>query len=101
MRERIDRPSFFIFSDDIEWARTHLNISGEVYFVAGNHGEESCRDMHPMSLCSAHVIAKGSFSWWGAWLSSSDDKLVVAPKRWFSSERIDTNDLIPAPWLGR
>ena len=51
-----------------------------------------------MSCCDSHIIANSSFSWWGAWLSGSND--VVAPKKWYGPAALDvkTNDLIPERW---
>ena len=29
---------------------------------------------------------RDSFSWWGAYLNPSDDKLVIAPSVWFNNQ---------------
>ena len=51
-----------------------------------------------MTLCSHHIIANSSFSWWGAWLSGS--KHVIAPSKWFgeSMSDHDTSDLYCEGW---
>jgi hypothetical protein len=54
--------------------------------------------MQLMSLCRHHIIANSSFSWWGAWLNSRQDKIVIAPKNWFAHEA-STADLVPVDWL--
>lgn len=89
----------FIFSDDIEWVKQNLELSNhQVSFVSHNTGTNSYQDMALMSLCDHHVIANSSFSWWGAWLNSSTDKTVIAPKNWFIKP-INTKDLIPSSWI--
>ncbi|MFN4278860.1 alpha-1,2-fucosyltransferase [Thermosynechococcus sp.] len=92
-------PVFFVFSDEIEWAKSNLKISYPVYYVESNTGQESYNDMRLMSLCRHHIIANSTFSWWAAWLNNSSDKLVVAPKKWFASSQKDDSDLIPKSWI--
>lgn len=96
---RVKDPVFFVFSDDLDWVKDTLRIDQPCQFVDHNRGSDSFNDMRLMSLCSHHIIANSSFSWWGAWLNSSDSKIVIAPKRWFVDPAIETKDLIPDDWL--
>ncbi|TRZ97100.1 MAG: alpha-1,2-fucosyltransferase [Rhodocyclaceae bacterium] len=91
-------PEFFIFSDDIPWAREHLDIPFPCHYVDHNKGAESHNDMRLMSSCRHHIIANSSFSWWGAWLNPASDKIVIAPRRWFANGW-DAKDLIPEGWV--
>jgi hypothetical protein len=94
-------PVFFIFSDDIEWARTNLTLQYPYELVHGNTGKNSFIDMYLMSVCKHNIIANSSFSWWGAWLNKNPEKIVIAPRRWFSDEKLNlkTKDLIPESWI--
>lgn len=96
--ERVDQPHFFIFSDDIAWVKSNLKIEFLSQYIDHNQGAENYNDMRLMSLCQHHIIANSSFSWWGAWLNPNVDKIVVAPKKWFTYER-ETTDLIPREWM--
>jgi hypothetical protein len=98
IRSRYGSARFFVFSDDIDWARTHIPVPAGSCFVAGNAGVADYRDMHLMSLCHHHVVANSTFSWWGAWLGAEQDKIVVAPKNWFDSAQQDTSTLFPPAW---
>ena len=96
--ERVQQPNFFIFSDDIAWARDNLNIPHQCQYVDFNQGEESYNDMRLMSMCKHHIIANSTFSWWGAWLNPDRDKIILAPKNWFANQT-DTSDLLPQSWV--
>lgn len=95
---QVSNPHFYVFSDDIGWTRENLGISQPHTFVDHNRAATSYEDMRLMSLCSHHVIANSTFSWWGAWLNRKPGKLVVAPINWFANGN-GAQDLIPADWV--
>ena len=96
---RIERPTYFVFSDDAEWARANLPTGQTAHFIAPSSDGRDYEDMHLMALCKHHIIANSSFSWWGAWLDPRADKIVIAPSRWFRGANLDTRDLIPTAWI--
>lgn len=91
-------PVVYVFSDEPDWARDNLVMPFEKRVMAHNGAERSHEDMRLMSACRHHIIANSSFSWWGAWLNPSPDKIVVAPQRWFADPKIDIPDIIPEGW---
>ena len=53
-----------------------------------------------MSLCTHNIIANSSFSWWGAYFNSSENKIVCYPDIWFGPRGPqDTQDLCPESWV--
>ena len=86
----------YVFSDEPEWAQSHLRLDVPTFFVESNSGEV---DLELMRNCCHHVVANSSFSWWGAWLCALDGQVVHAPKRWFADPRTDTKDVVPSRWI--
>ncbi len=84
LRERLDNPTFFFFSDDISWCKQTF-ADQQAVFVDHNSGEQAYWDLLMMANCQHHIIANSSFSWWGAWLNPRPDKLVIAPQQWFTT----------------
>lgn len=97
--EHVSQPYFFIFSDDPIWVAENLNINFPTYLVSQDNSLHDYEELDIMRQCKHHIIANSSFSWWAAWLNCKSDKIVVAPKRWFTSDEHDTKDLIPATWI--
>ena len=91
-------PHFFIFSDDIDWVKHNLQLDYPAEFVS-ERDYPDYQALILMSLCQHQIIANSSFSWWGAWLNSSANKLVIAPSKWFNSSSLSSQDIIPATWL--
>jgi hypothetical protein len=52
-----------------------------------------------MSLCKHNIIANSSFSWFGAYFNSREDKIVCYPDVWFGyAFSHNTIDLCPTTW---
>ena len=94
--QKTNNPKLYIFSDEPDWCRQNLKLNYPTEYIS-NHGHGS-EDMRLMKECRHHIIANSSFSWWGAWLNENPDKLVIAPKKWFSCQEKNTKDLIPDSW---
>lgn len=98
MMQNIDNVKFFIFSDDPNWVKENISLDAPSYCVS-DHGLKNYEEQYLMSLCRHHIIANSSFSWWGAWICSNPEKIIIAPKKWFNRSEINTNDLIPKSWI--
>ncbi|SDK81065.1 Glycosyl transferase family 11 [Pedobacter sp. ok626] len=95
--KEIDRPQYFIFSDDINWCIENLNIES-AHYINWNTGNESYIDLQLMSLCKNQIIANSTFSWWGAWLNTNENKLVIAPKKWLNTNP-NSSEILLEQWI--
>lgn len=89
---------FYIFSDDLLWAKENMNFIKTATFVELDNDASDHEEILLMSMCEHNIIANSSFSWWGAWLNQNDSKIVIAPKKWFLNTSLNTVDLIPTEW---
>jgi hypothetical protein len=94
----VSNPVLYIFSDDIDWVRHHMQFDLPSVHVSHNQGKYSYEDMRLMSLCRHNIIANSSFSWWSAWLNTNPQKIVIAPRQWIEFEHA-SSDLIPQTWI--
>ncbi len=96
---RVADPVFYVFSDDHDWVRDNLRQPAPMVHVTVNGPERGFRDVQLMSACKHHILANSSFGWWGAWMNTSSDKIVIAPTPWFLDKELDTRDLLPPGWI--
>lgn len=99
IKESVSNPEFFIFSDDIEWCQENINLPNMTIVSHRYKGNKFSYYLQLMMNCKHFIIPNSTFAWWAAWLNPNTDKLVVAPKRWFNRDEINTGDLIPNNWI--
>ncbi len=111
MKDKVNSPQYFLFSDNPESARLKLGLPAEqVTFVSQNRkdhpahnrgfDESAIIDFWLMSQCKYFIIANSTFSWWAAWLADFKDKIVVAPgKKIEGKVAWGFKGLIPDQWL--
>lgn len=84
MKEKLNHKNnvkFYVFSDDIEWCKSHIPVGGGmgIYVSQNMPVYETLRLMY---TCKHFVLSNSTFSWWGQFLSTADNKIVVSPSRW-------------------
>jgi len=97
MRAQFPNCSFFIFSDDVDYAREWVADRTGCVVVDHNDAATAHEDLWLMSTCRHHIIANSTFSWWGAWLNPRTDKCVTAPSEWLGFATAET-DIASPDW---
>jgi len=90
IRSKKNIKKIYIFSDDIDWCKENIKYENIIFI----EGQLDVEDMFLMSLCENNITANSSFSWWSSWLNTNEDKIVIAPEKWFGNiANINTKDL--------
>jgi hypothetical protein len=87
-----------IFSDDPYWCNDQQLFESDRFIIS--YGQDTKIDLCLMTMCSYHIIANSSFSWWGSYLANSEK--TIAPKLWFGDELSkvkSTQDLYLNNWI--
>jgi len=99
IKRKTSNPHFYVFSDDIEWAQTHLVNNNNITFVNHNNGLDSFEDLRLMKNCKHNIIANSSFSWWGGWLNENQNKIIIAPEKWYIDPINNEKFILPDSWV--
>ena len=108
IREKCDKPLNIIYFCEEEDIATVNNMIKQlkvefsnIKYERGGAKLADWQQMLMMSCCKHNIIANSSFSWWGAYLNTNEEKIVCYPEKWFSSKPHNdgTVDLFPESWI--
>ena len=80
IRERFPEAHFYAVSDDPAYAKERYR-EPDFTVVDWNTGKSSLFDMQLMSCCKHNICANSTFSFWGARLNPSKDKIMIRPAK--------------------
>jgi hypothetical protein len=83
MLNTVGNKNIFVFSDEVIKAKALLKNFNH-YNITYIENQSPTQSLRLMYNCSHFIIPNSSFSWWGAYLSDFEDKLIIAPHRWYN-----------------
>lgn len=95
MLKKVPDAVFFVFSNDTKWVKEWIpklcveaegKMADRFVVIEGTTEDTGYLDMLLMSRCRHYILANSSFSWWGAYLNPSKEKLVIVPSVWFNNQ---------------
>lgn len=88
--QKVENPVFFVFSnthEDIEWIKQNYKFCNnvndkELQLVYVDLDNPDYEELRLMKNCKHFIISNSTFSWWAAYLSDAEEKIVLVPERW-------------------
>lgn len=110
LKAKIESPHFFFFSDDMNWVKSNFKNIENAHFIENNNKKDTqwsttgdIEDLMLIKTCKHQIIANSTYSWWGAWLNSNPNKIILYPEKWFNNQEaqhtFETNKFIPSDWI--
>ena len=94
----VKKPKFFVFGiDSDDFIKKEFKIGHSFKFVGNKNtqNDEDWKDFKLMQACKHAIIANSAFSWWAAWLSDYNGKIITAPTPWIE----DHDECICENWV--
>jgi Glycosyl transferase family 11 len=98
-QQNLIHPTFYVFSDEIQFAKELLKVEADFIFVDAQMTKNATEDFYLMQSCQHQIIANSTFSWWAAYLNQNVNKIVVAPQKWYKAHFGDATHLYPKNWI--
>lgn len=95
MKEMMPNCKFFVFSDDMQFARD--NVSQEFDVIFEKEGYSLTEKILLMTSCKHFILSNSSFSWWMQYLSYGSNKITISPMRWYTDK--DDRRIINDDWI--
>lgn len=94
IKSSVENPTFFWFSDDMNWVKEHIGASSDFRFVSIRTAHGDIDDMMLMKNCRHIITANSTFSWWAAWLNNHENAIRIVPEKPYGMD-----GMIPITWV--
>lgn len=93
--QKVQNPIFIVFSDDVAWVKQNIVFKYPVFFESGT--DPIWEKLRLMYSCKHFVLSNSTFSWWVQYLSDSESKIVISPKKWINDRYV--SELNDKSWI--
>lgn len=104
MEQSIESPHYFVFSNDMDRAQRMVDLKQDkaTFVLHDSMDDTGYADLWLMTLCRHFITANSTFSWWGAWLAESSNKIVICPnpiENGISNWAALFSETLPSGWM--
>ena len=80
MSSRFNNPVFYCFSEEIDWVKKQFEgLPYDIRYPEYDSDNSSLEDFRLYSMCKHQIASNSSYSWWGAYLNTNENKYIIAP----------------------
>lgn len=94
VEEHLENPTFFWFSDDIDWVKRNFGEKENFRFISLHTKHADIDEMMLMKNCKHIIAANSTFSWWASWLNEHENMMHICP-----AKRYGNLYMIPDEWI--
>ncbi len=80
IKQKMPNCIFYIFSDEIEWAKENLNNFNNIKYISINSNNKDIDEFYLLQNCKNQIISESTFGWWAAYLNKNNNKIIIIPK---------------------
>ena len=91
---------YFIFTNDKLWAKKNIKkiLNTDQFKII--YAKNDIDEFSFFVKCNHFICANSTFSWWAAWLSVENNKIVIIPKKWFADDKLNNQiDIGAEDWI--
>ena len=94
IKSKVHNPKFLLWSNDFKGLEKYFPTNEFLY--VRNTENKILNDFYLLTKCKYFIVGPSTFSWWGAWLSNSENKICIRPRNINPSNNVD---FWPESWI--
>jgi hypothetical protein len=100
LSEKMGIRKYYIFSDDIDWAKDNIKEQYEIYYISESIPRSSGIDIYLLSRFTNMIISNSTYGWWAAAMRANKNGIVVFPTPWVKQKYSNNEILYPKAFSG-
>lgn len=89
----------YVMTDSMDDVLLEFAGIADMVPITAPRGTNTMELIGVLARADALVAGNSSFSWWGGFLGERPGRPVIAPRPWFTTDTLDTRDLLPPHWI--